>query len=53
MLDQMNQNNRSIIDEIREDLALDNYYRRMENRYVEFDYDDPVTELQYEFEFTE
>ena len=56
MLDLTNQNKRSIIDEIREDLALDNYYRRLENRCVESDYDeydDSVTDLEYEFEIAE
>jgi len=56
MLDLSNQNKRSIIDEIREDLALDNYYRRLENRCVDSDYDeydDSVIELEYEFEIAE
>ena len=32
MLDPTSQNKRSIIDEIREDLALDDYYRRLESQ---------------------
>jgi hypothetical protein len=56
MLDPTFQNKRSIIDEIREDLALDDYYRRLENRCVDSDYDeydDSVIELEYELEIAE
>ena len=56
MLDPTSQNKRSIIDEIREDLALDDYYRRLENHCVDSDYDeydDSVIELEYELEIAE
>jgi len=56
MLDPTFQNKRSIIDEIREDLALDDYYRRLENRCVDSDYEeygDPVIEFEYELETAE
>lgn len=39
MLDPTLQNKRSIIDEIREDLALDDYYRRLENHQKNLDYE--------------
>jgi hypothetical protein len=50
------QNKRSIIDEIREDLALDNYYRRLENQLSDrddYEYDDPQVSFEYEFDFAE
>ena len=56
MLDPTFQNKRSIIDEIREDLALDNYYRRLENRCIDSEYDedgDSVIEFEYEFKIAE
>jgi|14BtaG_2_1085337.scaffolds.fasta_scaffold00306_32 hypothetical protein len=56
MLDQTSHNKRSIVDEIREDLALDNYYRRLENRCIDSEYDedgDSVIEFEYEFKIAE
>jgi len=54
MLDPTLQNKRSIIDEIREDLALDDYYRRfgrMPN--LDDEYDDSQVVVEYEFDFAE
>ena len=56
MLDPTSQNKRSIIDEIREDLALDDYYRRLESQPKDLDdecYDDQQVTPEYEFDFAE
>lgn len=56
MSDQTYNNQRSIIDEIREEIQLDNYYRRLENRLNDLDdeyYDDQMIDFEYEFEFAE
>lgn len=56
MLDPTFQNKRSIIDEIREDLALDDYYRRLENHQKNLDYeyyDDLMIINEYEFDLAE
>ena len=56
MLDPTLHNKRSIIDEIREDLALDDYYRRLESYPKDLDdecYDDQQVTPEYEFDFAE
>ena len=56
MLDPTSQNKRSIIDEIREDLASTIIIGGLENRCVDSDYDeydDSVIELEYELEIGE
>ena len=56
MLDPTFQNKRSIIDQIREDLALDDYYRRLENHQKNLDYecyDDLMVINEYEFDLAE
>lgn len=55
MLDPINSKG-SIIDQIREDLKLDSYYRKFENRRFHDDidyYDDPQVDFDYEFEFAD
>jgi hypothetical protein len=41
--------NRSIIDEIRDEINLDNIYRRLETNRREFDYDFYDDQLEYEY----
>lgn len=56
MLDPTLHNKRSIIDEIREDLALDDYYRRLESQPKDLDdecFDDQQVTPEYEFDFAE
>lgn len=54
MLDPTLQNKRSIIDEIREDLALDDYYRRFgQVPNLDDEYDDLQVVAEYEFDFAE